>query len=302
MRQALKPLSFQPRTWLAILLSLLLLLFFRSYLKDLITLSIQSDRYTHVLFVPLVGAVLVYLDRGKIFANVHYSPLACLPLFLFAIACFAVRHAVEFGSDQSLAFSLTILSALVFLWADFMLCFGTAAFQNALFSLFFLFLVVPVPEPWLNLMEQGLQIASADIADLIFKATGAPIAREGMFFVLPGITIEVAKQCSGIRSFISFLISGLVAGHLLLRSPWKKAFLCVVIVPVIVVLKNGLRIATLSLLAAYVDRNILSSWVHRYGGVIFSVLAIAIILPVLWLLYRSDQNHRPFAALGDSSK
>ena len=117
-----------------------------------------------------------------------------------------------------------------------------------------------------------------------------------MFFVLPGITIEVAKQCSGIRSFISFLISGLVAAHLLLRSPWKKAFLCIVIVPVIVVLKNGLRIATLSLLAAYVDRNILSSWIHRYGGVIFSVLAVAIILPVLWLLYRSDEEDRPLAA------
>jgi exosortase len=301
-RQTLKPTFFQPRTCFAVLLSLLLLLLFRSSLKELIALSLKSDHYTHVLFVPFVSAVLVYLHRRNIFVNVHYSLAAALVLFLFAIMCFAFRHAVGFVSDQSLPLSLTILSALVFLWADFMLCFGTAVFRNALFSLLLLLLVVPVPDPWLELLEQSLQIASADIADLIFKATGAPIAREGMFFVLPGITIEVAKQCSGIRSFISFFISGLVAAHLLLRSPWKKALLCVVIVPIVVVLKNGLRIATLSLLAAYVDRDILTSWIHRYGGVIFSVLAIVLITPVLWLLHRSDEKHRQLAPLPDPSQ
>lgn len=34
----------------------------------------------------------------------------------------------------------------------------------------------------------------------LFRVSGIPVFRDNYVFILPGITIEVAKECSGIRS------------------------------------------------------------------------------------------------------
>ena len=47
------------------------------------------------------------------------------------------------------------------------------------------------------------------------------------------------------------------------------------------IIKNGIRITTLTLLAIYVDPSFLSGNLHREGGFLFFLLALAMLAPVL---------------------
>ena len=101
--------------------------------------------------------------------------------------------------------------------------------------------------------------------------------------MLPQVTIQVAKECSGIRSAQALLITCLLAGNLFLRTNWRRVALLAAAVPVLII-KNGIRIATLTLLAVHVDPSFLNGPWHHDGGIIFFVLGLLILLPLLrWL-------------------
>ena len=134
-----------------------------------------------------------------------------------------------------------------------------------------------------------LQIGSAEAAYGFFKLSGVPVLREGFIFNLPGMSIEVAKQCSGIRSSIALFITSIIAGQLFLQTGWKKAVLALSIFP-ITIFKNGLRIVTLSLLGTYVDPRILSSELHKSGGIPFFFVALALLTPILWGLRKTEKK------------
>jgi exosortase/archaeosortase family protein len=112
--------------------------------------------------------------------------------------------------------------------------------------------------------------------------------REGFVFHLPGQSVEVAKQCSGIRSSMALLITSVLAGHLFLRTWWKKVILAIVIIP-ITMFKNGIRVVSLTLLGTYVDSRILTnSLLHTDGGILFFLLALVLLAPVLYFLRKSE--------------
>jgi exosortase/archaeosortase family protein len=54
------------------------------------------------------------------------------------------------------------------------------------------------------------------------------------------------------------------------------------------IVKNGVRIVTLTLLASYVDPGFLYGRLHHEGGVVFFLLGLALLAPVLWLLERGE--------------
>lgn len=143
--------------------------------------------------------------------------------------------------------ALAIL-AVVLLWqASFILCYGTRVLRATVFPWLFLLFMVPLPSLVLEKAIAGLQQGSTDVAHAFFRLAGVPVFREGSVFSLPGITIEVAKECSGIRSSLALFTTSLLAGYLVLRSGWSRLALEAAVLPVLI-LKNGLRIVTLSLL------------------------------------------------------
>jgi exosortase/archaeosortase family protein len=52
--------------------------------------------------------------------------------------------------------------------------------------------------------------------------------------------------------------------------------------------KNGIRIATLTLLGAYVDPRILQSDLHREGGIPFFIVALLLMAPILYFLRKTE--------------
>jgi exosortase/archaeosortase family protein len=104
---------------------------------------------------------------------------------------------------------------------------------------------------------------------------------------IPGLDIEVARECSSIRSSMMLIITTMVLAHLFLRSWWKQALLIVIAIPLSVA-KNALRIFTIAKLGTRVDPGFLDGRLHRHGGIVFWGLAVAVVVVLLWGLTRSE--------------
>jgi exosortase len=182
---------------------------------------------------------------------------------------------------------------VVVLWiGGFLLFFGSRSFLAALFPILFLGFMVPMPPTVIERAIQFLKRGSAEVVAILFGMTGTPYHRNGFVFGLPNFVIEIADECSGIRSSIALLLTGLLAGHMFLRTWWKKCLVALTIVP-FAILKNGIRIVTLSLLAEHVDPGYLTGQLHHEGGIVFFVLTLTLMSPFFILLHRSDVQTRP---------
>jgi exosortase len=260
----------------------------------LIRFSLANEDASHVVLIPFISAMLMYIEKKQIFrqVSIDYSLAGVLFIISAVTYVWTLRSAASWTQTDILA---GYVLAMVLLWiSGFVLFFGRGAFKNARFPLLFLFLMIPLPDALLNQSIYLLQKRSADIAEMIFDLVGVPALREGFVFHLAHFNIEVARECSGIRSSLALLILALVIGHLFLRTLWKQAIF-VIAGLLIMVIKNGIRIATLTILAEYVDPGFLYGRLHHSGGVVFFLLGLVLLLPVLWLLQRGEKPVRTTA-------
>lgn len=242
---------------------------------------------SHMPLIPLVSAYFLFIERKHILAEVRSSFL----LGAFIVGIGTILCLVLISSDQEALqrdqLSIRTMAALLIWFGGLIAIFGMPSFRRASFPLLFLLFLVPIPSVLLTQIVQSLQQASTEVASFLFLLAGVPVHRNGFMFELPGMSVVVAEQCSGIRSSISLFITGIVAAHLGLKCPWRRAILILSVFP-ITVFKNALRIVTLSLLGAYVDQRIMSSALHRAGGTPFFILALLLFGCVLWYLRKSE--------------
>ena len=153
--------------------------------------------------------------------------------------------------------------------------------------------MVPIPRSILQSTNSFLQIRSADATYVLLKVARVPVLRtDPVHLSVPGLDIEVAAECSGIRSSIMLFVVSLVIGYLFLESWWKRALFTLLVVPV-TILKNGLRIFVLATLGVYVDRSYLTGRLHHQGGILYFLLALALLALVLYGLRRPVKMETP---------
>ena len=249
----------------------------------------KREYYSHIALIPLVSIYLIYIKRKEIFAKVNYSFVAGFPVLLLGFALFSGGILLGASLDKNNYASILALSVVIFMNGAFILLYGRQAYRSALFPLLFLIFTIPIPTMLMNTIIDYLQVGSTEFTNLLFLISGVPFVRDGFSFHLTNISIQVAKQCSGIRSGMAIFIVAVLAGHLFLKSYWKRIFLVICAV-LIAMFKNGIRILTLSLLGNYVDRQILESSLHREGGIPFFILALLLLAPVLFLLRKSEKT------------
>jgi len=106
---------------------------------------------------------------------------------------------------------------------------------------------------------------------------------------VPGIILEVAKECSSIRSSMMLLITGMVLAQLLLRTQWAKILVTLAVIP-FAIAKNGLRVFVLAMLGLYVDPSYLNGRLHHNGGILFFLVSLGGLLVLLWLTARVERT------------
>lgn len=271
------------------LFSILSLIPFWNSLWTLVNLTLRDDRYSHILPIPLIAASLVFLERKKIFASRRYCPSLGVPLLGIGLVLFWLAQTRFSTLNQNDHLSLVVLSMVLVWIAGFVLCYGTQSFGAGLFEWLFLLLMIPIPIVVLDKAVLALQESSAITTYGLFKVLGVPVLWQHFRFSLPGVEIEIAKECSGIRSSLALFISSILAGHMFLQSNWTKSLFTLLSVPVII-FKNAVRIVTISWLGVYVDSGFLHGRLHRYGGLPFSVVSLAIMLAALFAMQKRENQ------------
>jgi exosortase len=258
-------------------------------LLDTFALALRDDQYTHILIIVPVSAALLFLNRRTLgLAGEPGVPLGLTLLVAAAlVGVFTRWNAASLPRDLQLSLSML---ALVTWWiAAFVIAFGPRAFRRVLFPLCFLYWLVPFPDFLLSRIVSLLQQGSAAAAQLLFTAAGVPVAQDGVVLSIPGLTIEVAKECSSIRSSLMLVVISMVLAHLYLRSIWRKIVVVLAAIALSIA-KNGFRIFVLCMLGTRVDPEFLHGNLHRHGGPLFLLLALLVLLGLLWLLSRSDHS------------
>jgi exosortase len=262
-----------------------LVLWWHTLLSTLM-LALRQDAYTHILLILPISFTLVFSEWRSRKAQPEpdfRSGLALLVLALLIGFIGAIWWRGSLTADVQLF--LGMLAVVTWWIGSFVCCFGTRTTRMFIFPLCFLLLLVPLPEFALNHVVGFLQQGSAHAASLFFAIARIPVAQEGVVLSIPGLTVEVAKECSSIRSSLMLLVTTMVLAQLFLRSNWGKILVSVAAIPLSVA-KNGLRIFTLSMLGVYVDPSYLHGRLHHSGGILFFVLSLgglfALLAAVRW--------------------
>lgn len=258
-------------------------------LKDLFSLLLANELYSHIIIIPFVSAYFLYLRRQKIVLEIEYSFKAGIILWIIGVLIYLVGRVEGVALSQNDLFSIYMFSALVFWTGGFLAFYGVKAFKIALFPLLFLLFMIPVPDGVVDVFTSFLQRGSTEVVYGLLKMIGVPFLREGFMFNLSGLNIEVAKECSGIRSSLALFIVSVFTSQLFLQTNWKRMIFVLSVLP-ITILKNGIRIATLVMLGNYVDARVMAGDLHRKGGILFLVLALVFMSPIFWILKRSEKK------------
>jgi exosortase C (VPDSG-CTERM-specific) len=274
-----------------------LLLCFSLPLYGLVRFAIQSELYSHIVLIPFISGYLVWLRRRSLppcsgpDRRAAVVPLAIGAVLLAAYWAAALSR-TELGRQDSL--TLTTLSFLMLFGAACGLFLGKPTLRALAFPLGFLVFMVPIPMLLQTWMETFLQYGSAAVAFGIFSLSGMPVLYRGLSFQLPGFSMEVAPQCSGIHSSLALFITSLLAGYFFLRSRWKRATLALAVIP-LALLRNGLRVFTIGELCVHFGPEMINSYIHRHGGPLFFILSLVPFFLLLLFLMKTDRLVRPAA-------
>jgi exosortase len=259
------------------------------FIKPLVVVvgsSISLDQYSQMLVVPPISVALLYLEQKTIFAKVSFARLGAV-FFVVFIAIFTLIVIFSRKLEPSLYISLSILLFAGCCIAAFWFVYGDKALCSGLFPLCFLVFMTPLPDGLRDRVIVFLQYGSAVVTDWFFSVTNIPFSRDGVVIMLPTVTIEIAQECSGIRSSVILVIAGLVLGHLFLRKIRSKIALVALLVP-LTIAKNAFRIFSLSTLGMYVNQSFLSGRLHHQGGIVFFAVAFVALWVLVWILQKLE--------------
>jgi exosortase len=258
-------------------------------LKATLALALNDDQFTHILLIIPISATLIVLEWKPAESSDHRHKSIGAALLSLALL---IAGTVKWRTDSlpsDIQLSLNMIAFVVWWVAGYIFCFGIRAFRRGLFPLLFLLWLVPLPEFVLNRIVVLLQQGSAVAAHLIFIAARVPVGQRGLLLDIPGLTLEVAPECSSIRSSLMLVVTSMVLAQLFLRSNWRKALVVAAAIPLSVA-KNGLRIFAIGFLGTRVNRAFLTGRLHRQGGIIFFLFALAVMFLLLWIFRRQEKR------------
>ncbi len=260
-------------------------------LWQLFRFCLHSQLFSYILLVPAISGYVFWTERAKLQVSKPWTPMAGV-LAVIALGCIGAYWGFVRGhADLSQADRLApiVLSFVLLVQAAGAMVLGRTGMRGAAFPLLFLLFMVPLPAVVEHGFTAFLQHASAETAYFLIKMSGLPILREGTLFQLPGINMEVAPECSGIRSTMVLILTSFLAGHLFLKRIWTRSALVAAVI-VLGILRNGFRILVLAQLCVQISPTMIDSPIHHRGGPVFFALSLIPLLALIWYFRKIEKR------------
>lgn len=248
-------------------------------------IAMGSDLHSHVVLIPVVSVYLLVTAQRELTWESQPSPIAGILVMVASAALFG--WAVLAGEAWSIVDStaLKILSFIGFAWGLGFLILGHRWMRSAAFPLGFLLFMVPLPDAMVHGLEHFLMVMSAHLSAVLFSIGGIPVFQSGQVLELPGMVLEVAQECSGIRSSWVLLITSVLAAYMFLPTVPRRIVLVAAVLP-LAILRNAVRIFVIGWLCVYQGPEMIDSWIHHKGGPVFFAASLIPLFLIAWLLRR----------------
>ncbi len=203
-------------------LSIPLILLCAPTVGDLANLWWTEYGFSHGFLVPLVSLYLAWL-QGPVLRRIPVA-LALGPGWLWLGVATLLLLASQAGGVITTAgiALILVLAGLVLL-----LC-GWGYLRALAFPLAYLIFMTPVLDFLTEPLEWPFQLLTASMSVSMLQALGIPVLLEhSIDIILPTVTLEVVRECSGAGLLIAVLAIGLPLASLTLQAWWSRITLVV---------------------------------------------------------------------------
>lgn len=263
-----------------VLLGVLWLFLYVRVVRLLVGMWVSHDQL-HGFLVPFLSVWLVWTKR-KSLQGLRPSP--SMPLGLPVVVLAGVL--LVMGEVGGVAV-LGQMSLIVMIAGLLLLMLGTAYFTVLAFPIAYLFFMLTILEDIVAPLHWPFQLMTAKQGAGLLRALGLPAMVEAQYLVLPHITLEVAKACSGVNYLISIAAIAAPLAYLTLKSGWGRAVL-VLFGLAIGVMANWVRIVLIALWS-YWGGEILHGPFHIFQGMFVAWVGYLFLFMGAWGLSRGEK-------------
>ena len=228
----------------------------------------------HIMLVPALAAALLWLDCrdfSRTATGRHQHVIGGV------LSGLALVLSVQDRQQQSLALeAVGSIMAVAGLGVWF---FGVRWLRRGAFVLMFLLLMIPPPPHVVRAVAPSLQELIAGFSSAVLECLQIPVVLDGVFLRLPGLSLQVAEECAGLRFLFILVVIVAAFARFVLPNLSSQLTLIALSIPV-AVLANALRVATTGVGAYLIGPQVATGALHYYIGKGFWACALGVIVTV----------------------
>lgn len=248
--------------------------------STLTDLSASNHYAGHVLFVPLFAAVLIWFERRRLGGFTPGQRAGGLGITAVAVVIGFIAHRI---ADVPM-YVASFVAAVAGLLLAF---FGRRGVRTAVVPLGLLLLMIPPPREAMTAVALEVQHLVAAFCAFILSGLGVPAAQDGISVRVPGLTLIVAEECSGLRFLLILSVFAAAVARTVLPGHAAQVILVMLSAPIAVV-ANALRVTLTGIGAYAVGPEVVTGPLHYYIGKGFWAAALgATVALALWLRSRA---------------
>jgi exosortase len=236
-----------------------------------------NDNYSHGPLVPLVSLALVAVRRDRLRALPRGGDARGLALV--ALACL-----MQVAGLRADVLTLQGWSGIVMLFGLSVTLLGGPLTRALVLPIAYLGFMLTFPPFVMNRLSFALKEVTVSVAAHVATWLGVTLQRSGMTLWVAGGALEIENPCSGLRSMLAMLATGVLFAALLRGSAWRRVLLVALAVPMAMA-GNALRITLLAVTAHYVGIRQAVGLFHDVSGYLTYGLSLAGLMTA-WALLR----------------
>ena len=237
---------------------------------------------------PIVAAICIWLVWRAWPRIDDRQASAPRPVIGWVLVALALLMYV-FGRSQRILSAQTL--SLVFILPGLLLLRGPRQLRAAVFPLFFMIFLVPLPSTMVDAVTQPLKLAVSTAATGLLAALDYPIARSGVIIQIGQFQLLVADACAGLHTLFSLEAMGLLYLNVVRHSSWLRNVLLAILIVPISFTANVIRVIALALITYYFGDEVGQGFLHGFAGMVLFLTALVFIIAadsgLRWLAART---------------
>jgi exosortase len=264
----------------------LFLVMYVPFFKRLVSLSVAKGYAGHVIFVPIIAAMMLFIERHRLRGGTPRRLIAAA-FVVVGLVTLGLGYKTGHILSQALALIVTVAGWLV--WS-----YGLSSIRRAAFILVFLLLMIPPPTESVTAIASHVQQFVAMSSNLLLRAVQIPVEQQGLFLRLPTMTLEVAEGCAGLRFLLILCVLGAAFARIVTSTVSAQVVLALASIP-IAVLANTTRVVAIAVGSYVFGPHVATGPLHYYIGKGCWLLAFAALIAIAGLLraHADHSNGRP---------